>query len=206
MNIAPHIDFTLLKPKTTQKELHDFLMLAIQHGCRGICTFDEYFDELCGFMNLSQYFNEERDFRVSVVRGFPFGIQDYNDKLKNPHPYVNEIDIVPNLNHLYTSNIYKEFKAIREFYKDLTVKVIIETEMLNEDEINHLCSLCNLYEMDFIKTCTGKNGKLSDEKLDMVLKYRGKCKVKASGGIKTREKAVELINKGVDVIGTSTIF
>jgi deoxyribose-phosphate aldolase len=85
------------------------------------------------------------------------------------------------------------------------IKVIIETAYLSEDEIKFACKICANCEVDFVKTSTGyadkgaeiKNIKLIRDTLPL------KIKIKAAGGIKTKKQAIDFINAGADVLGSS---
>jgi deoxyribose-phosphate aldolase len=198
MNLINHIDFTLLKPRISLSERDAFFNTAIEKNYRGVCTFLEYYSEY----ELIQL--TENEIKIGVVMGFPFGEQDISRKLIKLPSEVTDVDVVVNLNTILDD--YTELAILRDYYRNKTLKIIIESELLDEDEIFRLSEACNIFGVDYIKSCSGFNGKLSDEKLDMMLKHRGICKIKASGGISDYSRAVEMIEKGVDVIGTSKIL
>ena len=120
---------------------------------------------------------------------------------------ADEIDMVINISkakmHDY-DYIYKEIKEIKEAIKDHTLKVIIETCYLTEEEIVEVSKMVKLANANFVKTSTGfgtGGAKVSDVRL--IKKTVGNFDIKASGGIKTKEDFKEMIDAGATRIGTS---
>ena len=198
MNISNHIDFTLLKPLVSDLERDNFFNTAIEKNYRGVCTFLEYYTEY----ELIQL--TENEIKIGVVMGFPFGEQDVSRKLIKLPNEITDVDVVVNLNTIF--NDFTELAILRDYYRSKTLKIIIESELLEEEDIAHLSEACNIFGIDYIKSCSGFNGKVSDEKLDLMLKHKGICKIKASGGITDYDRAMSMIEKGVDLIGTSRIL
>ena len=103
----------------------------------------------------------------------------------------------------------KDIETVKQACGKIPLKVIIETDLLTKEEIKKACEIIIKAKADFAKTSTGfvKNGigaKAEDiELMYNVLKNSG-VKIKASGGIKTKEQAIELINKGAERLGTSS--
>lgn len=149
---------------------------------------------------------------VGTVVGFPNG---YNTKEVKQFEAINaidsgakEIDMVININALKNKDydyIKDEIELIRDSIGGRTLKVIIETCLLDEEEIIKMTEICNNTFVHFIKTSTGfdKSGaKLSD--IDIINKYKNDVlEIKASGGIKSKSEAEEFIKHGVTRIGTS---
>ena len=104
----------------------------------------------------------------------------------------------------------KLFKRIlKEACKDKKLKVILETDLLTKEEIKKACELCVAAKADLVKTSTGfvKNGigaTAEDVKLmyDTVSPYG--LEVKASAGIRDKQKAIDVINAGATRLGTSS--
>ena len=92
--------------------------------------------------------------------------------------------------------------------KGRIVKAIIETCYLTRDEIKDVCKACEKAKVDFIKTSTGygTGGATVDDVIFIKEIVKNKCAVKASGGIRTREQAEELIRAGATRIGTSRVI
>lgn len=108
-------------------------------------------------------------------------------------------------------SVYEELSAIRRIADGLVIKVIIETDLLTPDEIVFVTQICAKTGMDMVKTSTGmveggqgatlENVELICETLENLKAPTG---IKASGGIKTREKALQFLNAGVSRLGTSS--
>ena len=102
--------------------------------------------------------------------------------------------------------VKKEIAAIRGISRKKTLKVIAETCYLSTEQITKLTQLCVAAGADFIKTSTGfsTRGASLDDVKTMAAAANNAIKIKASGGIKTKEFAEELINAGAVRIGTSS--
>ena len=87
-----------------------------------------------------------------------------------------------------------------------TIKVILETGLLTEAEISKLCEMATEVKVNFVKTSTGVNGKGATVKIVELLRKKlpASIKIKASGGIRDRKLAEELIAAGAERIGTSS--
>ena len=126
--------------------------------------------------------------------------------------YVDEIDLVAPISLIKSGKWYfakEELKCMDSYtsYWDTPIKLIVETCYLNEEEIKKVCDLCNnLKGITCIKTSTGFGTRgATVEDIQMIKKYWD-GDIKASGGIKTKEQAMDLINAGATIIGTSTAF
>ena len=106
------------------------------------------------------------------------------------------------------SFVKSEIEKVRKLTKKKVFKVILETCYFDENDIIKLSKICMSCKVDFVKTSTGFGSDgAKKEVVSLIKKVVGhKCKIKASGGIKTREQAIEFINLGVDRIGTSSII
>ena len=121
-----------------------------------------------------------------------------------------EVDVVWNISSFKTGNpwtkveIAKCAKACHD--QEALLKVIIETAYLSDDEIKEACAICADAGADFVKTSTGfaPAGATVEHVRLMRASLPKQVGVKASGGIKTREKALELLEAGADRIGTSS--
>lgn len=219
--IRSKTDLTFLRNVYRSSDFVDFVDAAIRDKYRSICTFPGMVLSEIRSQPIHQVVRDA-GLKVCVVSGFPHGHDPFNIKNLRDFKFdvegngeiniidvVDEIDVVPYLPCLKDGFPYileLQLKHFRTDFKGKVLKVIIETEQLSDDDIKTACKVCNDTGVDFIKTCTGFYGKLSDRSLDLVLANKGNCKVKASGGIKTPEKAAKLLERGVDVIGTSAFF
>jgi len=152
--------------------------------------------------------------KLVTVAGFPLGYSMTETKLDEIKRGIDngadEVDVVWNLTSFKTGipwtkiEIAKCSKLAHDHQKLL--KVIIETAYLSEEEIAEACKLCADAGADFVKTSTGFAP--SGAKVECIRLMRSvtpkQVGIKASGGIKTYEQIVELIEAGADRIGTSS--
>ncbi len=151
--------------------------------------------------------------KVCTVIGFPLGYSTFETKIFEIKNALNngadEIDLVID-NSLVKDNRWDDLRNEISGFKDACgnniLKIIVETSIINRAELDRIANILIGSRVDFIKTSTGFVGdgaKIEDIK---YLKnfYGGKIKIKASGGIKTKEQAIEFIKAGADRIGTSS--
>lgn len=125
---------------------------------------------------------------------------------------ADEIDMVINIGAMLSGNtdyVYEEIKSIVEVareYSNKIVKVIIETSELDDDKKIEACKIAAAAGADFVKTSTGfsKSGAKYEDILLMRKVVGDKLKIKASGGIRTFEDALLMIQAGASRIGTSS--
>lgn len=148
--------------------------------------------------------------KVIAVVGFPFGFNPTEAKVVETKIAIrngaDEIDMVLNRCWLKSKKYDLVEKDIREVVKAARpkgVKVIIETPDLSEDEIKKACLIAKKAGAEFIKTCTGLRGGVKIKDVKLIKKIVPDLKIKASGGIRTYEKALKLIKAGAVRIGTS---
>jgi len=211
VELGNKIDFTLLDPRATESDLEKLCDIAYKHSYYSVCV------NPCNVSYVRGYIDKNFDGEIKVVSviGFPLGANSTQIKVEEIKKFLNsgadEIDFVVNIGKVKQGKfdyIKNEFKKIRKTAKKNVVKAIIETCYLDKNEIVKLSKICAQTKIDFVKTSTGfgtGGANLEDVKLiyDTV---KGLCAVKASGGIRTREDAVNLINFGANRIGTSHII
>lgn len=211
IELGNKIDFTLLDPRATESDLEKLCDIAYKHSYYSVCV------NPCNVSYVRGYIDKNFDGEIKVVSviGFPLGANSTQIKLEEIKEVINsgadEIDFVVNIGKVKQGKfdyIKNEFKKIRKTAKKNVVKAIIETCYLDKNEIVKLSKICVQTKIDFVKTSTGfgpGGANLEDVKLiyDTV---KGLCGVKASGGIRTREDAIKLINFGANRIGTSHII
>lgn len=202
-----HIEHTLLKQDA---KLEDFIKLfdeANEHKFLGVCINPAY------VKLAKEHLNESK---VVTVVGFPLGANRPDVKAfetaKAVQDGADEIDMVINVTALKNKDynyVVNDIKTVKEACKDKPLKVIIETDLLDKEEIKKACELCIEARADFVKTSTGfvKGGvgaKAEDVKLmfDTVSPYG--LKVKASGGIRDKETALKMLEAGAERLGTSS--
>lgn len=208
-NLNKHIEHTLLKQDA---KLEDFIKLfneAKAHKFLGVCINPAY-------VKLAKENLKDNDVKVVTVIGFPLGANRSDVKAfeasKAVEDGADEIDMVINVTAIKNKDydfVVNDIKAVKAACKDKPLKVILETDLLEKDEIKKACELCVEAKADLVKTSTGfvKGGvgaKTEDVKLmyETVSPYG--LKVKASGGIRDKETAVKMIEAGADRLGTSS--
>ena len=157
---------------------------------------------------------EGEDIQVVTVIGFPFGFEDTATKIAETKEAIkngaDELDLVWSQTAFHSGMNWPKIE-IAQLAKicheeERIVKVIIETAYLNSDQIREACKICQDAGADFVKTSTGyapSGAKVEDIVLMRQL-LPSTLGIKASGGIKTLEGALELIKAGADRIGTSS--
>jgi len=203
------IEYTLLKPEATQLDYEAHIETGLLSGAFGICI-PPYWVKMA-HRNLPK----SASTKIVTVAGFPFGYQKTNVKLADVAQSIedgaNEIDIVMNVSAFRTGMhiwVKPELAQAAELchVSGVLLKVIIETGYLSKEEIVTASKICMDSGADFVKTSTGyaPNG-ASVENIKLIKSVVSNyCGIKASGGIKTRKFASELIEAGADRIGTST--
>ena len=201
--ILKHIDHTLLKAVSDEKGILDICKEAVEHKTASVCIPPSY-------VKLAK--EKFPSLNVCTVIGFPLGysttavkVFETEDAVKNG---ADEIDMVINIGDVKNGSFDKvteEISAVRKAAKGKILKVIIETCYLTEEEKIRLCKCVTDGGADYIKTSTGF-GTAGAQKEDIVLFKNniGKdVKIKAAGGIRTKEAMEEFIELGCDRIGTS---
>jgi deoxyribose-phosphate aldolase len=150
---------------------------------------------------------------ICTVIGFPLGYSITAVKVLEAERAVfsgaNEVDMVINIADVKNANfdfILEEIKLVKKTCSEKILKVIVETCYLTEDEKIRLCEIVTLAGADFIKTSTGfgtAGAALAD--VELFKKHIGPTvKIKAAGGIKTREDLEAFIMAGAERIGASS--
>lgn len=209
LNIENYIEHTLLKPDAAEKEVEKLVKEAIEYNFFGICV-NPCHIKFCKNSLINNPVN------IITVIGFPLGANLSVVKMVEAEKAVNdgadELDMVINIGDIKDKNFNKAEEDILSVVKaaqDKKVKVIIETDLLSKEEIITACKISANAGAHFVKTSTGfvKDGKgatVENIKLmkDTVSEYG--LQVKASGGIRDKKSAIELINAGASRIGTSS--
>lgn len=207
VNIARYIEHTNLSPTLTIKSIDKLVEEARQHNFLGICVPPFW------VKRAQREIGKDKILLVTVA-GFPLGYNMTETKLDEIKTAIDngadEIDVVWNISSFKTGipwtkiEIAKCSKLVHDHQKIL--KVIIETAYLSDAEIIEACKLCTDAGADFVKTSTGfapSGAKIEHVKL-MRESVPSTVGVKASGGIKTLEQAIQLIEAGANRLGTSS--
>lgn len=203
MKINQYIDHTNLKADATFDQIKKLVDEAVEHDFYSVCVNSSYVKFIRDY---------NKDIKIAAVVGFPLGAMTKDAKVFEAKEAIrdgaSEIDMVINIGRLKSEDYFyveDEIRAIKEAIGDNILKVIIESCLLTEDEKIKACKLALNAGADFVKTSTGFStggATVADIKL-MKEAVEGKIKVKASGGIHTREEALALIEAGADRIGAS---
>ena len=208
-NLEQYIEHTLLKQDATKEELQKLYDEAKKYNFLGVCV---------NPINVKNAKEALKDSKVKVVTvvGFPLGASRSDVKAFETQRAVedgaDEIDMVLNVSKMKDKDydfVKKDIEMVKKACADKPLKVILETDLLEKKEIEKACGLCVEAKADFVKTSTGfvKNGvgaKVEDVALmAKIVKPHG-LGVKASAGIRDKEKAILMIEAGADRLGTSS--
>lgn len=208
MELSSYIEQTVLKPEATKEDILNLVNEAKEHNFVGICV-PPY------FVKFAKSQLEGTDIKLVTVIGFPFGYQTVSAKVEETRKALedgaDEIDMVINIAAMKSKDYNHVNDGINSVstmsrLKGKPVKVIIETGLLEEEEIITVCGLCAEIGVEYVKTSTGFNGTgatVKDVKLMRKI-LPEKIKIKASGGIRDKKFAIQLIEAGADRIGTSS--
>jgi len=208
--LASFIDYSVLKPEFTETEIVNLTKDGVMLGCATICINP-------GYVTLCAELVRGSNTGLCPVVDFPFGTSSTASRLAQIRdvadvPEVREIDIVINFG-LLRSGEYDKVTAdleacATECHKHgKEIKAIFETDALNEEEIRRCCHCCIAAGVDFVKTSTGfltgheLKGAAPEVIKIMMEEVEGRCKVKGSGSIRTREHFLSLIDMGIDRMG-----
>ncbi len=204
--VARYIDHTLLKPEAKPEDIEKLCKEAVEYGFFSVCVNPVY-------VKLASDKLKNTDVKVATVIGFPLGATPPEVKAfeaqKALEDGADEFDMVIPIGLLKAGDydsVYKHIKAVVDAVKGKTVKVIIETCLLTDDEKKKACEISVKAGAHFVKTSTGFStggAKVEDVKL-MRSVVGPNFGVKASGGIRTFEDAVKMIEAGANRIGTSS--
>ncbi len=205
MNLSDYIDHTNLSKVATAEDIMKLCEEAKKYHFPTVCIPPYYVKAASEYLKGSTT-------EVCTVIGFPNGYNTVETKqyeaIDAIHNGAKEIDMVININALKNKDydyVKDEIETIRDSIDGKVLKVIIETCLLEEEEIIKMTEICNETFVHFIKTSTGfdkEGAKLEDVKL--IMKHKNDVlEVKASGGIKNSKQAEEFIKEGVTRIGTS---
>lgn len=203
MKINQYIDHTNLKADASIEDIKTLVDEAIANDFYSVCV---------NSSNVKLIKDYNKDVKIAAVVGFPLGAMAKEAKVFEAKNAIengaSEIDMVINIGRLKDKEydyVESEIREIKEAIGENILKVIIETCLLTDEEKIKACELSVAAGADFVKTSTGFStggATVTDVKL-MADTVGDKAKVKASGGIHTREEALALIDAGASRIGAS---
>ncbi len=209
-DIARMIDHSLLKPNLTDKEIEEGCRIAAESKVASVCVRPSDVRRAAEILKTSSV-------RVTTVIGFPHGATTTQSKVFETKEAIEngavELDVVLNIGKL-KSRDYDYVKADLQALtaaaheKNVVVKVIFENCYLDDEEKIAACGICNEVGVDYVKTSTGfGTGGAEDRDLILMREHtKPSIKLKAAGGIRTLERALEVRKLGCSRIGaTATV-
>lgn len=200
-----YIDHTLLKPVCTWDEIETLCKEALSYHTASVCIPPSY------VKRAREAFGPELP--ICTVIGFPLGYNPAEAKVCEARLALrdgaDELDMVINLGDVKNRDfdkVYEEIRALRETAGSRILKVIVETCYLTRDEKIRLCEIVTKAGADYIKTSTGFGtaGATMEDILLFKEHIGSSVKIKAAGGIRTREDLEAFIQAGCSRIGTSS--
>ncbi|MFN3998795.1 deoxyribose-phosphate aldolase [Algoriphagus sp.] len=206
-NLNRFLESTLLRPTMTDREVDLLIKDAIEEQFIGVCVPPFWVKKAKRDLKME-------DIQVVTVIGFPFGFEDTATKIAETKEAIlngaDELDLVWSQTAFHSGMNWPKIE-IAQLAKichseERILKVIIETAYLTPDQIREACLICQDAGADFVKTSTGyaPTGAKADDIRLMRETLSSSLGIKASGGIKTLDFALELIRAGADRIGTSS--
>ena len=205
-SLASYIDHTLLKSDATLEDIRKVCDEAKKHQFASVCVNPSYIKYVANQL-------EGSGVKPCCVVGFPFGTHTPEAKGGETSDAVlngaKEIDMVINVGAIKNKDwhlVRRDVEAVVHAAKGKAgVKVILETCLLTDEEKVWACAICKLVGADFVKTSTGfSTGGATVEDVALMRATVGpEMGVKASGGVRTYEDAVAMINAGANRLGAS---
>lgn len=202
--ILARVDHTLLAASATWPEIQRICDEAMEYHTASICINTCYVKQAAEYMRGAV--------PVCTVVGFPLGAADTATKAFEARTAIEngaaEVDMVINIGRLKNGEydfVQREIAVVKEAVGSHVLKVIIETCLLTEAEKEKMCELVCEAGADFIKTSTGfstAGATFADIEL-FARCCKGRCKIKAAGGISTVQDMERFIELGADRLGTS---
>ncbi|NOR45829.1 MAG: deoxyribose-phosphate aldolase [Candidatus Delongbacteria bacterium] len=206
MQLNSYLEHTILKQGLTKKDIEESVKLCLDNDIPTLVVSPS-------MLTLTSDIISTNALSICTVIGFPLGYNSFSVKLYEIQDAIyngaNEIDLVID-NALVTNEDWKglnlEFAAYRKACSSRILKVIIETSLLNVQQIINITTLLVENNIDFVKTSTGFVGEGAKLEHIALIKetFKDQIKIKASGGIRDKETVEKFIEAGADRIGTSS--
>ena len=203
--ILAMVDHTLLKADAKKEDIKRICEEALENNTASICINPGFIEYAVGILG--------DKIPVCTVIGFPLGAMTTAAKVFEAKDAIEkgaqEVDMVINISRAKDADweyITEEIRQIKQACGDKILKVIIETCLLTDEEKIALCKCVTDAGADFIKTSTGfSTAGATFHDVELFAKYcEGKCKIKAAGGIRTRDDMEKFITLGAERLGTSS--
>jgi deoxyribose-phosphate aldolase len=202
--IAAFIDHTVLKPAASSDEIRAAVAVAIEAKVAAVCFRPSD-------MVLAKELLGDSSVGLATVVGFPHGTNDSYVKAFETSLAVsqgaNEIDMVIHIGHLIEGRddlVLADIKAVVEAADDALVKVILETSELTDEQIVRACELSRDAGAGYVKTSTGfASGGANAHVVSLMAKTVPGLGVKASGGVRTLDQLIDMVEAGATRVGAS---
>lgn len=203
IDLATYIDHTLLKPSATAEEVKQICQQAWQYNFPAVCIYP-------AMVRQARELLHDKQPQVCTVIGFPTGAVTSAVKLYEAQEAVEngatELDVVINLGWAKSGESGKIYREMAQICDETgqTVKAILETTILTNEEKRLAAEVCLDAGVAYLKTSTGWFGGATVEDVALLKEItKGQAGIKAAGGIKTYEQAIALIQAGATRLGTS---
>ncbi len=202
--IAGFIDHTVLKPAASAEDIHSAVEVAIAANVAAVCFRPSD-------MVLAKSLLGDSSVDLATVVGFPHGTNESYVKAFETSLAVsqgaNEIDMVIHVGHLIEGRddlVIADIKAVVEAADGALVKVILETSELTDDQIVRACELSRDAGAGYVKTSTGfASGGANAHVVALMAKTVPGLGVKASGGVRTLDQLIDMVEAGATRVGAS---
>ncbi|MDR1867573.1 MAG: deoxyribose-phosphate aldolase [Treponema sp.] len=203
--ILRHVDYTCLKASASWEEIKRLCEESIQYHTASVCIPPIY------VRLVSEYYG--KSLVIGTVVGFPLGYHSTAVKVIEMDQVLRdgaqEIDMVINqcdVKNAQFESVAEEIAALKQNIGSGILKVIVETCSLTQAEKIQLCTIVKEAGAHYIKTSTGFGS--AGATLEDIALFKEHCgphlKIKAAGGIKTREALEAFLHAGCDRIGSSS--
>ncbi|HEY9647742.1 MAG TPA: deoxyribose-phosphate aldolase [Chroococcidiopsis sp.] len=203
IELAAFIDHSLLNPTATEEHVSRWCDEAERFGFASVCVFPVHVRQA------AELLHNKRP-AIGTVIGFPTGATTSAVKLFEAREATEngatELDVMLNLGWLKTGRTEELHREIAQICEEtgLLVKAILETALLTPEEKRIAADVCMDAGVTFLKTSTGWYGGATVEDVRMLKEItHDRVGIKASGGIRTAEQALDLIMAGATRLGTS---
>lgn len=202
--IAGFIDHTVLKPAASAEDIHSAVEVAVAANVAAVCFRPSD-------MVLAKSLLGDSSVDLATVVGFPHGTNESYVKAFETSLAVsqgaNEIDMVIHIGHLIEGRddlVLADIKAVVEAADGALVKVILETSELTDDQIVRACELSRDAGAGYVKTSTGfASGGANAHVVALMAKTVPGLGVKASGGVRTLDQLIDMVEAGATRVGAS---
>lgn len=208
--LAAYIDQSVLKPEFTEEDIRKYIQEGVDYGCATVCINPSSLD-------IAAELTKGTDTKICVVCDFPFGLSTTASKVLQAEEYcrrgdIYELDIVANYGKIRSGRwdeVREDIKAVCDVCHKYgtAVKTIMETDALTVEQVKKATEVLIEAGTDFVKTSTGfytggPQVGATPEIIQVIMDVLdGRCKIKGSGCIRTREHFLQLIDMGIDRMG-----